>query len=217
MSDAPVVIQDVTIRIKGKTILQDITMSAKAGSITGITGTNGSGKSVLFKTICGFIPPVTGSIFINSQRYYENNRYHSNDVGFLIEAPGLLPHETATKNLYFYGNLNGKTTEQECKNLLTMVGLDPNNNAIVKKYSFGMKQRLGIAVALTNRRNIIILDEPMNGLDLEGVNTIRELLISLKKEGKTILIASHGKNDIEILCDKVYQIENQFMVEKQTI
>lgn len=134
------------------------------------------------------------------------------DVGIIIDSSGFLPYYSGKKNLRFLASLNRKIGIKEINEVMLEVGLDPNSKKYVSKYSLGMRQRLSIAQAIMENQDIIILDEPMNGLDKNGVNDIRNLLLGLKKEGKTLFLASHNPEDIKILCDEVYEMESGTLI-----
>lgn len=199
-------VKNVSKVFKGTTVLDDVSVTFEKGCITGIIGRNGSGKTVLLKLICGLLKNDTGEIIIDGKPIGEGRR-HPENIGAVIENPGFIPYKSGYKNLKYLADIQKKIGKEEVKNAIKQVGLDPDSRKHVGKYSLGMKQRLGIAQALMERPDLIILDEPMNGLDKQGVKDIREILIELKKQGKTIIITSHNAEDIEVLCDKVYEME----------
>lgn len=189
------------------TVLDNITVSFEKGQITGLIGRNGSGKTMLLKCIVGFVPPTSGKILVNGKVIGKDVDVPP-DVGVIIEAPGFLPNYSGFSNLKFLATINKKISKEQIVRTIERVGLDPDSKKHVGKYSLGMRQRLGLAQALMEEPDILILDEPMNGLDNNGVEDIRRLLLDLKQEGKTIVIASHGKEDIQILCDTVYELDH---------
>ena len=191
---------------EGITVLNDVTMSMEKGKIYGIIGRNGSGKTVLFKSICGFFPVEKGSIRVRDL-YLEKSKKVPEKLGIIIETPGFLSNYSGYKNLEFLYCINNKKDKDKIVQAIRQVGLDPDLKRHVGKYSMGMRQRLGIAQAIMEDPEILILDEPMNGLDNQGVTDIRELLLELKKQGKTILIASHNREDIDVLCDHVWEMD----------
>jgi ABC-2 type transport system ATP-binding protein len=199
-------VKDVTKNVKGKNLIQNITFQVKKGSIIGIIGRNGSGKTVLMKCICGFMKPSSGKIIVNGKQVGENAKLASN-MGILIENPGFLSNYSGYRNLKFLADIERKIGKKEIREYMKLVGLDPDNRKPVKHYSLGMRQRLAIAQSIMEEQDIIILDEPMNGLDNMGVNDMRQLFLKLKSQGKTILLTSHIKEDIDILCDEVYMME----------
>lgn len=206
MKETVIEINNLTKEIKGDIILNNINLNIKKNKIYGIIGHNGCGKSMLFKAICGLIKPTKGNIFVNEKEIGKDTSFPEN-VGVLIEDPGFIPNYTAVKNLKLLAAIQGKIGEKEIKDSLIKVGLDPNNKKGVKKYSLGMKQKLGIAQAIMEDPSILILDEPMNGLDFDSVKNIRNLILDLKRNGKTILLTSHNKEDIDILCDELFKMD----------
>lgn len=194
-------------------VLKDVSVEFEKGKIHGIIGRNGSGKTVMFKAICGFIPIDTGQIWIRDKRLWKEMDMPS-DIGMIIDSSGFLPYYSGMKNLNFLASLNKKIDTPKIRKTMVQVGLDPDSKKHVSKYSMGMRQRLSIAQAIMEDQDIIILDEPMNGLDKQGVEEIRNLLLDLKKEGKTIILASHNAQDIEILCDHVYEMDNGILTDQ---
>jgi len=201
-----ITIDGVSKQYKEQLVLDDITVSFEKGKIHGIIGRNGSGKTVLIKIICGFVHPDKGTVIVNGKKVGEDIDFPEN-MGIIIEAPGFLPTISAYKNLKYLASLRNTISDDEIRDSITLVGLDPNDKKHVGKYSLGMKQRLGIAQAIMENPDILLLDEPMNGLDKNGVSEIRTLLMKFKEEGKTIIIVSHNKEDIDSLCDTVHEMD----------
>ena len=199
-------VQNVVKRFRDQVVLKNVSISFEKGKIHGIVGRNGSGKTVLFKCICGLMHPEEGVILVNGKRVGRDVDMPE-DIGAIIEAPGFLPNYSGYKNLRFLANIRRKIGKEEILNVLKTVGLDPESRKHVGKYSLGMRQRLGIAQAIMEDPEILILDEPMNGLDNAGVQDIRALLLELKAQGKTILPASHNHEDIAALCDTVHEMD----------
>lgn len=199
-------ISNLTKDIKGTKVLNKVNLQLESGKAHGIVGRNGSGKSMLFKAICGLINTTEGSITV-FDKVIKNGSF-PDDVGMIIENPGFLLQYSAFKNLKILASINNKISDERIKETIALVGLDPEDKKIVKKFSLGMKQRLGIAQALMENPKLLILDEPMNGLDSEGVKQIREILLKLKSNSVTILLASHNSDDIDEICDCVYTMEN---------
>ena len=204
---------DIAIRVEGvykrfgtDTVLKDISRSFERGRIHGIVGNNGSGKTVLMKCICGFLIPDGGSITVNGERVGVDVDF-PRDMGLIIETPGFLPNVTGMKNLEILASLNKKIGLEEIAAAIRRVGLDPLMKKPVGKYSLGMRQRLGIAQAIMEDPALLILDEPLNGLDKHGVREMRQLIKGLKEQGKTILLASHNQGDIDELCDTVCEMD----------
>ena len=189
----------------GKThILKNITANFEEGKIHGLIGRNGSGKTMLMKCICGFIKPTSGEIAVDGKRVGKDVDFPK-DMGIIIETPGFIPYYSGYKNLKLLAGLNNKVGKQ--REAMQKVGLDPDLKRHVKKYSLGMRQRLGLAQAIMENPKILILDEPFNGLDKEGVKEMREYLLSYKEQGKTILICSHSAEDISVLCETVHEMD----------
>lgn len=160
---------------------------------------------MLFKTIIGFIRPTSGHVFVNQKEIGVDTDF-AEDVGMIIETPGFLPQYSAYKNLLYLAGIKNRITKQQVIDAINMVGLDARSNKKVRKFSLGMRQRLGIAQAIMEDPSLIILDEPMNGLDKAGIELVKNLLIELKGRGKTILLASHYAEDMNI-CDTVYEMD----------
>ena len=187
-------------------VLKSVTRDFERGKIHGIVGNNGSGKTVLMKCICGFLIPDSGSITVNGERVGVDVDF-PRDMGLIIETPGFLPNMTGVKNLEILASLNKKIGLEGIAAAIRRVGLDPLMKKPVGKYSLGMRQRLGIAQAIMEDPALLILDEPLNGLDKHGVAEMRKLIKGLKEQGKTILLASHNQGDIDELCDTVCEMD----------
>ncbi len=194
-------------KIKEVQILTDVNLNIQKGEICGIIGRNGSGKTVLLKSICGFMPLTEGEILQNGKRIGTDTEFIE-DAGFIIENPSFLPMKSGYKNLKYLASIRNLADEKRIRECLELVGLAEDADKAVGKYSMGMRQRLGIAQAIMENPSIIILDEPMNGLDNQGVEEMRNLFLKLKEEGKTFLIVSHNREDIEMLCDHVYMMDH---------
>lgn len=204
--EAAIIVTDAVKKYGTQTVLSSVSVRFERGKIHGIIGRNGSGKTVLFKSICGFIPLDGGSVSVNGKRIGKDVDMAEN-IGVIIETSGFLPNYSAFRNLKFLAMLKNRITDKEIRESICMVGLDPDSRKWVGKYSMGMRQRLGIAQAIMEDPEILILDEPFNGLDKHGVEEMRALLLSLKGQGKTILLASHNSEDIRLLCDCVYEMD----------
>lgn len=203
--DTAIRIENLNKSFSDQQVLKNVSMSVEKGSICGLIGRNGSGKTVLMKCICGFLKPDNGKIFLRG-KLMQGEKSIIGNMGIIIEVPGFFEDETAKNNLYYLAAINNKIKKEDVDRVLRLVGLDPRDRKKVKKYSMGMRQRLAIAQAIMEDQDIILLDEPMNNLDQEGVKDIRELLLYLKEQGKSILLSSHYSEDIQYLCDKVYRI-----------
>lgn len=199
-------IQDVSKRFGGHVVLNHITASFREGNIYGIMGRNGSGKTVLLECICGLMHQDEGTILVNGKTIGKEIDIAEN-IGVIIETPGFLPNYSGFRNLQFLMGVSKKIEPRAISAAMKLVGLNPDDKKKVGKYSLGMRQRLGIAQAIMENPDILILDEPMNGLDKEGVTEMRQLFLQKKAEGKLILLASHNREDIELLCDEVYEME----------
>lgn len=199
-------IKDLSLTIKKTEILKKVSISFEKGKIHGLVGRNGSGKTMLMKCICGFVKPTEGTIVVNNKLIGKDCDFPPS-IGIIIETPGFIPYYSGYKNLKLLADLNKKIGKEQIKKAMEQVGLDSNLKRHVRKYSLGMRQRLGLAQAIMENPDILILDEPMNGLDKDGVNDMRKYLLKLKEQGKTILIASHSSEDIEILCDTVSEMD----------
>lgn len=206
MDNIRIQVEHLSKEFDGQVVLNDVSIELQTGKIYGLIGRNGSGKTVLMKCICGFLRPTSGRVKIDGQELI-NDEKRFDDFGIIIESPGFLPHYSAFKNLILLSVIRGKCDKKRIAEILRLVGLDPDSNKKVAKYSMGMKQRLGIAQAIMEYSNILILDEPMNGLDNQGVLEMRKLFMALRNEGKVILLASHNREDIESLCDEVYEMD----------
>lgn len=202
-----IVLENVVKKFKDYTALRGISISFEKGKIHGIIGRNGSGKTVMMKCICGLMHPDSGKITVNGKVIGKEVDI-ANDIGAIIEAPGFLPNYSGYRNLKFLADIKRVIGKQEIISAMKTVGLDPDNRKHVGKYSLGMRQRLGLAQAIMENPRILILDEPMNGLDRKGVEEMREMLISFREQGKTVLLASHNREDIDILCDTVHEMED---------
>lgn len=207
-------VKNVTKKFQEYKALDDITLTFEKGKIHGVIGRNGSGKTVLFKCICGFLKVDGGEIFIEGKKIGKDIEAPQN-AGVIIENPGFLPGYSGYQNLSFLAGIKKKISKEDIKAIMGRVGLDPASKKHVGKYSLGMKQRLGIAQAIMEEPSLLILDEPMNGLDNQGVEEVRALLIKLKEEGRTILLASHNKEDISALCDTVVEFDKGKILERR--
>ncbi|MCJ7840776.1 ATP-binding cassette domain-containing protein [Lederbergia sp. NSJ-179] len=200
-------VENVTKKFGETTVLNGISLSFEKQKIHGLIGRNGSGKTMLLKCICGFVIPTTGTIHVNGKQIGKEIDVPES-VGIIIEAPGFLPNYDGYTNLKFLAAIQHTISKEQILAVIEKVGLDAKSKRHVGKYSLGMRQRLGLAQALMEDPDILILDEPMNGLDNQGVADMRKLLLELKDKGKTIILASHGKEDIEILCDTVHELDH---------
>lgn len=187
-------------------VLSHVNAQFKEGHITGIVGRNGSGKTVLLKAILGLMPLDEGEIRVNGKMIGKDVEFME-DVGFIINGPGFLPYDSGRRNLQYIASIQKTINLQKIDESMQRVGLNPKEPKHVGQYSMGMRQRLAIAQAIMESPSFLILDEPMNGLDNDGVKEIRALLKQLRSDGRTVLLSSHSKEDIDLLCDTVYRMD----------
>ena len=199
-------LNDVMVKFKEHLVLDKVCMEFESGKIYGIIGRNGSGKTVLMKCICGFVPVTEGKIIVNGKQIGKDIDVPDN-IGAIIETPGFLYNYSGYNNLRFLAGINRKIGKEQIRDAIKMVGLDPDSKKHVGRYSLGMRQRLGLAQALMENPELLLLDEPMNGLDKHGVAEMRELFKKLADEGRTIIMANHSAEDIEVLCDTVCEMD----------
>src|SRR5690625_95375 len=202
---------DIQVKNVSKTydrvpVLDDVSLVIEKGTTVGIVGGNGSGKSVLFKVICGFTAPDEGTVEIRDKRLGKDIDFPE-DVGVFINSPGYIGIYNGLQNLKFLADINGKIGIDKIKATMKIVGLNPDNKAKVKDYSLGMKQKLGIAQAIMEDQDIIVLDEPFNALYYKTYNDIKGVIKHLKEQNHTMVLTSHNYQDIEELCDVVYLID----------
>ena len=206
-----IVIEDLSLTIGKKNILSHINCTFEEGNIYGLVGLNGSGKTMLMKCILGFIKPTEGTVVIDGLEIGKICEF-PDQVGFLIEIPGFIQTYSGYKNLKYLAALKGNISDEELLYCMEVAGIKYAAKKKVGKYSLGMKQRLGIAQAMMGKPQIYILDEPMNALDKNGIVKVREYLIAEKERGKIIILASHNHEDIELLCDVVYEMDEGCLV-----
>lgn len=200
-----IIMEDITKEIDNNVVLDNINLIFESGKIYGLIGRNGSGKSMILKTICGFLPPNTGKVYIDEEDIYKNKSFpHS--IAALLDKPVYLPDLNAYDNLKMISSVNNSANDEQIKNALDIVNL-ANDKKIFKKFSLGMKQKLGIAQVIMEDSDIMILDEPFNGIEEETTQKLRDYLKNQRDNGKLIIVASHIKEDIETLCDQVYEIK----------
>ena len=199
-------VQNVSKSFGEAEVLHEVSHEFEEGKIHGIVGNNGSGKTVLMKCICGFLLPTTGRILVRNKQVGRDMDFPE-DAGIIIETPGFLPKLTGMKNLELLASLRRRIEREAIRQAIIRVGLDPDMKKPVGKYSLGMRQRLGIAQAIMENPSLLILDEPLNGLDKNAVVQMRSLIRELREQGKTIILASHNQQDIEELCDTVCEMD----------
>ncbi len=195
---------------KKEDVLVDVDLALEKGKIYGFVGRNGSGKTVIFRMLTGLIRPSSGSIFLEGKNISRVNKFPER-MGVLIENPGFIPHYSGIKNLKILNSMSKeKVSIGKVRQAMEQVGLDPGSSKSVKNYSLGMRQKLGIAQAIMNEPELLILDEPMNGLDEESIKRMRSFFLKLKEEKQvTILLASHNKEDLEVLCDELFELHDK--------
>ena len=205
-------IENMTKIIKGKTILSNINLTLESGGVYGFYGHNGSGKSMLFRAIAGLIRPTEGTVTVFGKKIGEEVSFPES-MGLVIESVGFWPYYTGFENLKTLASIQHKISDDEVKQAIRRVGLDPDDKRTYRKYSLGMKQRLGIAQAVMEKPDLLLLDEPTNALDEDGVAQIRKLIQEEQERGATVLIASHNKEDLALLCGKFYQMNDGELTE----
>ena len=192
--------------IKENEVLSDVSMVLEKGKIYGLTGRNGSGKTMVLRLLAGIMKPTKGEVYYDGKNINDDN-YIKPDIGLVIENIGVYSEFTGRKNLELLAGIRGNVGLKEVDNAIRRVGLDPDNARPVKKYSLGMKKRIVIAQAIMEKPEILILDEPTNGLDKDGVELFRRIILEERDRGAVIVIASHNNEDMEGLFDVVYKIE----------
>ena len=199
-----ILIEKLTKRYGEATIFEQVDLTLHPGTISGLVGENGCGKTTLMRCICGFTKPSEGRVTVLGKVIGKDVDF-APSTGVIIENSGFLNHYSARQNLALLADISGKADKQRIDEVIRLVGLDPDSKKHVGKYSLGMTQRLAIAQAIMEDPDILILDEPFNGLDKQGQADIHELLQSLKAQGKTILLASHSAGDISRACDMIFE------------
>lgn len=198
-------INNVSKTIKKKSVLRDVTVGFDRAQIYGIIGQNGSGKTMLLRAICGFIHPNKGTITIGGKPVVFNQKLPES-VGVIIENPGFVLSQTGIQNLEYLPGINHAFDAKKVQRLLNIFDLDSHKNEKVKTYSLGMRQKLGIVQALMEQQNLILLDEPTNGQDEHSVNIFIEEMKHQREQGKTVIIASHHKDELQQTADRLYAI-----------
>jgi len=213
-------INDLSKNIKRVPILVNMNLELEGGKIYGLKGKNGSGKTMLMRAICGLIIPTSGTIEINNEKLGKDISF-PRSIGVLIENPSFISNYTGLKNLQVLASIQKRIGDEDIKKSLKDVGLDPNDKRTYKKYSLGMKQRLGIAAAIMEKPEIVILDEPINALDESGAELVRGILWKLRDSGSAIILACHDAEELKFLSDEIYtisegKITGHEIVEKET-
>ena len=200
-------LENVNKTLKGREVLKDISLTLERGGVYAFFGRNASGKTMLFRAIAGLILPDSGTVTVFGQRISEQ-RIFPNNMGLIIESIGLWPQMTGFENLALIAGIKNVAGEEEIRRALTRVGLDPEDKRKYRAYSMGMKQKLALAQAIMEEPELLILDEPTNGLDEEAVELFREIVVQEKKRGATCLIATHQLDDIKDLYDEIYHVKD---------
>lgn len=211
-----IIISNLSKTINKVPILTDINMELEPGKVYGLKGKNGSGKTMLMRAICGLIIPTEGTITIDGEVIGEKHSFPKS-IGVLIENPAFLNNYTGFENLELLASIKGIIDDKDISDAMEMVGLDPKDKRTYKKYSLGMKQRLGIAAAFMEYPDIVILDEPINALDEAGAKLIRVILEKLKSMNKTVIIACHDTEELEYLADEIYELYEGKIINHEVI
>lgn len=209
-------IEDLSKSIKGALILDNVSITLTSGNIYGLRGKNGSGKTMLMRAMSGLLIPDSGSVIINGKTLHKDISFPES-IGILIENPSFLPQYTGFKNLKLLAGLTGNISDDEIRTALDRVGLDPEDKRTYRKYSLGMKQKLGIANAIMGEPDIIILDEPINALDEESVKKIKKVLLEIRDKDKLIIIACHDREELDYLSDIIYEIKDGSIVDRKEL
>ena len=198
-------LEDYCKSFKSAEVLKNINLTLESGKVIGLKGKNGSGKTMLMRAISGLILPTSGKVYINDKELDRQISFPPS-IGILIENPSFISNYTGFKNLKILASIQNRISDDEIRDAIRKVGLDPDDKRTFKKYSLGMKQRLGIAAAIMERPDIVILDEPINALDEAGAGLIKGLLDELKANGSLIIIACHDTEELNYLSDEIYEI-----------
>ena len=209
-------IEDLSKSIKGALILDKVSITLTSGKIYGLRGKNGSGKTMLMRAMAGLLIPDSGTVTINGKVLHKDISFPES-IGILIENPAFLPQYTGFKNLKLLAGLTGGISDEDIRMALEHVGLDSDDKRTYRKYSLGMKQKLGIANAIMGEPDIIILDEPINALDEESVKEIKKVLLEIRDKGKLIIIACHDREELEYLSDIIYEIKDGYIVDRKEL
>lgn len=198
-------LEDYCKSFKSAEVLKNINLTLESGKVIGLKGKNGSGKTMLMRAISGLILPTSGKVYINDKELGRHISFPPS-IGILIENPSFISSYTGFKNLKILASIQNRISDDEIRDAIRKVGLDPDDKRTFKKYSLGMKQRLGIAAAIMERPDIVILDEPINALDEAGAGLIKGILDELKANGSLIIIACHDTEELNYLSDEIYEI-----------
>lgn len=206
-------LKNVTKIIQKNEVLKGINLTFEGGKIYGLRGKNGSGKTMLMRAISGLITLTDGEIIIDGKRLGKDMSFPES-IGILLENPSFIDNYSGYQNLKALADMNHLISEDEIRKTIQMVGLDPNDKKKYKKYSLGMKQRLGIAAAIMEKPNLLLLDEPINAIDEKGVEQIRKILFDLKSEDRIIIVACHDREELNLLADEIIELQEGYTLEK---
>lgn len=201
------VIKNMSKKIRGKSILNDVNLTLESGNVYAFVGENGAGKTMLFRAASGLMKLSKGNVYLDGKKLHQDFEILPG-LGIMLENVGLYPELSGYENLKLLAKIRGKVGKDEIIEWIKKVGLDPFDKKAFRKYSLGMKQRLVFAQALMEKPDILMLDEPTNALDADGIDTIRKLVLGEKERGTLIMIASHNREDIKIMADVVYSVKN---------
>ena len=208
------ILKDVCKEIKKKVILSHISLDLTSGNVYSFVGENGSGKTMLFRAISGLMDLTSGTVTLDGKELHKDFEVLPN-LGLTIENAGLYPELTGMENLRLLAKLNKKIGDEEIREAIERVGLDPKDRRTFRKYSLGMKQRIVVAQAIMEKPDILLLDEPTNALDEDGVDLVRKIILEEKERGALVLIADHNPEDVRLLADKVYKITRGVVTERE--
>lgn len=211
-----IVLEDVTKIIKKNTVVDNVSLTFSSETITGLKGINGSGKTMLLRLVSGLIRPSAGKIFIGDKQLWKDISFPES-IGILIENPAFLDSYTAFGNLKLLADINRKISDEDIRDILSEVSLDANSEKKFKHFSLGMKQRLGIAAAVMEHPDIILLDEPTNALDSDGVDIIKKILKKEKERGALIILTCHDYAILRELSDRILFIKEGRITEYETV
>ncbi len=203
-----ITLQGVEKSYHGRVLFSDVNLTIEPGTATGIQGENGSGKSVLLKIMTRFLTPDAGTVTID-ERYLSKDRVFPESFGVLIDRPGYIPSLTGLENLMSLARIRNAVDEQHVRRTMTLLGLNPDLPQKARHYSLGMKQRLGLAQAIMEDQQVLVLDEPFNALDEESTIEMRDLFQQLVQNGKTLIMTSHNRDDIDTLCTSVHRLRRE--------
>ena len=204
-------VRNASKTIHRECILNSIDFKIRSGEVVGLQGVNGSGKTMIMRMLCGLIYPTTGEIAFDGKRLGKEIDFPPS-VGLLLESPAFLEYESGAANLELLGSIKGNVAHDDIERTMLRVGLDPKLRRVYGKYSLGMKQRLGIAAALMERPDLIVLDEPTNALDESGVEMLAQIVDEERERGAALLLSSHDGIFLRSICTSVYTVASGTLV-----